>query len=150
MTKLDSITGKKYALPTEAQWEYAARGGVKSTGYKYSDGDNINDVTWWNANSNFRTARIGTRRPNELGIYDMNGNVSEWCNDYGLGKYFDSSEPLIDPTGPSENWCRIARGGHYSNLAEDCRVSSRRDGISKNPNYRDSGIGFRVVLLPER
>lgn len=145
-TKLSEMTGHKYALPTEAQWEYAARGGVKSKGYKYSGSNTIGDVAWYGENSavddNYGTDPVGTKQPNELGLYDMSGNVWEWCSDwYG----FYSSESQSNPIGPSTGSGRVWRGGSWSNGARSCRVSSRDWDF---PDYRFDNCGFRVVLLP--
>lgn len=139
LTKLNELTGKKYALPTEAQWEYAARGGVKSRGYKYSGSNTIDDVAWYD--DNYSTHPVGTKLPNELGIYDMSGNVWEWCSDW-YGSY--SSESQSNPTGPSTGSGRVLRGGSWFNNARYCRVSNRGH---YNPSTRSGDYGFRVVLL---
>lgn len=140
--KLSRLTGKKYALPTEAQWEYAARGGVKSIGYKYSGSDDIDKVAWYRNNSGSSTHPVGRKQANELGLYDMSGNVEEWCSDW-----FDlySSRSQTDPTGPSSGSYRVLRGGSWFSGAGGCRVSYRG---GDDPDYRDSDRGFRVVLLP--
>ena len=139
--KLSQLTGKTYVLPTEAQWEYAARGGVKSKGYKYSGSNTIGNVAWYDDNSSESTHPVGTKQPNELGIYDMSGNVWEWCSDW-YGSY--SSESQSNPTGPSTGSYRVLRVGSWSSDAWYCRVSNRG---SLNPSSRDYYIGFRVVLL---
>ena len=142
LTKLNALTGKHYVLPTEAQWEYAARGGVKSQGYKYSGSNELDDVAWHSGNSGYETHPVGLKSPNELGIYDMSGNVCEWCSDW-CGDY--SSSFQTDPTGPESGIYRVYRGGSWSNYARGCRVSNRY-GFS--PDYRSIDIGFRVALLP--
>ena len=141
VSKLSELTGKNYVLPTEAQWEYAARGGVKSRGYKYSGSNTIDDVAWYNGNSGFAAHPVGTKLPNELGIYDMSGNVWEWCSDW-YSDYSDVSQ--TDPTGPSSGSGRVFRGGSWLYNARNCRVSNRPDG---DPDYRDSNLGFRVALV---
>ena len=141
---LSRKTGKKYALPTEAQWEFAARGGIKSKGYKYSGSDDIDAVAWYWGNSD-RTHAVGTKAPNELGIYDMSGNVDEWCADW-YGYY--SSEAVINPTGPDTGWARVGRGGNRIRVEYYCRVSNRRGSYSSTPDTRKHGLGFRVVCLP--
>ncbi len=140
--KLSQLTGKTYVLPTEARWEYAARGGVKSKGYKYSGSNTIDDVAWYD--DNYSTHPVGTKLPNELGIYDMSGNVWEWCSDWydWYGSY--SSESQSNPTGPSTGSNRVLRGGSWGFNARSCRVSDRNRCI---PSYRDGDGGFRVVLL---
>ncbi len=142
LTKLNQQTGKNYALPTEAQWEYAARGGAKSERYKYSGSHTIGDVAWFSSNSSSSTHPVGTKQPNELGIYDMSGNVWEWCSDW-MGSY--SSESQTNPTGPFSGSYRVLRGGSWGNGARGCRVSYRS---SFDPDFRNFNFGFRVVLLP--
>ncbi len=139
---MSQLTGRKYALPTEAQWEYAARGGVKSKGYKYSGSNNIDEVAWYDDNSEDETHSVGKKSPNELGIYDMSGNVWEWCSDWY--DYY-SSETQTDPTGPFTGSGRVDRGGGQDINAGSCRVSRRGGG---NPGYRSIDGGFRVVCLP--
>lgn len=144
LTKLNQLTGKKYALPTEAQWEYAARGGVKSNGYKYSGSNTVGDVAWYDGNSESSTHPVGAKQPNELGIYDMGGNVLEWCSDWYDPNYYSNS-PQANPTGPASGTDRVMRGGSWYYDARYCRVS-HRDLI--NPDTRLDSRGFRVVLLP--
>ena len=141
VSKLSELTGKNYVLPTEAQWEYAARGGVKSRGYKYSGSNTIDDVAWYAGNSETAAHPVGTKLPNELGIYDMSGNVWEWCSDW-YSDYSDVSQ--TDPTGPSSGSFRVFRGGSWFNSAGRCRVSNRHDG---DPGYRTDNLGFRVALV---
>ena len=140
--KLNQLTGLKFALPTEAQWEYAARGGNQSKGYKYSGSNNIDDVAWYDSNSGNKTHSVGTKAPNELGLFDMSGNVWEWCSDR-YGSY--SSSAQTNPVGPSSGYNRVLRGGSWNNLAWRCRVSFRYYNYPSNRNYY---IGFRVVLVP--
>ena len=140
--KLSQLTGKRYALPTEAQWEYAARGGNKSKGYKYSGSNTISDVAWYSSNSSSQTHSVKQKQPNELGLYDMSGNVYEWCSDW-YGDYSSSSQ--TDPTGPSSGSIRVLRGGSWNYLAGGCRVSIR---VSINPSYSFNHVGFRLVCLP--
>lgn len=140
--KLSQLTGKTYVLPTEAQWEYAARGGVKSRGYKYSGSNTIGNVAWYIYNSSSSTHPVATKQPNELGLYDMSGNVWEWCSDW-YGYY--SSESQSNPTGPSTGSHRVLRGGSWNSYAGGCRVSNRPYDL---PSSRYNCPGFRVVLLP--
>lgn len=140
LPRLNKITGKTYRLPTEAEWEYAARGGNKSNGYKYSGSNTIGNVAWYYENSGDKTHPVGTEQANELGIYDMSGNVYEWCSDW-YGRYPSTSQ--TNPTGPSEGSYRVYRGGSWSDDAESCRVSNRD---YDTPSYRSRYLGFRVTL----
>ena len=141
ITKLNQLTGKNFRLPTEAEWEYAARGGNKSKGYKYSGSNTIDNVAWCDDdNSNSRTHDVKTKSPNELGIYDMSGNVYEWCQDW-YGNYSSGSQ--TNPKGPSSGSGRVMRGGSWHYYAQICRVSYRS---SHYHNFRDSIIGFRLAL----
>ena len=142
LKKLNAATGKMYRLPTEAEWEYAARGGNKSSGYKYSGSNNIDDVAWYDGNSSGETHLVATKAPNELGIYDMTGNVWEWCQDW-YGDYTSSTQ--TNPQGASSGSNRVLRGGSWYDNAKYCRVSFRN---SYGPDNRFSHDGFRLVLLP--
>ena len=138
--KLNALTGKTFRLPTEAEWEYAARGGKKSQGYKYSGSNSLAGVAWYRDNSGIETLPVKTKSPNELGLYDMSGNVWEWCQDWH-GSYSSTSQ--TNPTGPSSGSGRMARGGGWGSFAGFCRVSYR---FSFTPDNRFSGLGFRLVL----
>ena len=140
--KLNDRTGLTFRLPTEAEWEYAARGGRKRRGYKYSGSNSIGDVAWYIDNSGYETHPVGRKSPNELGLYDMSGNVYEWCNDW-YGSYYNSSQ--TNPIGPYSGFYRVLRGGCCSFLDEwFCRVSCR--GHSYDPGGRFSNVGLRLVL----
>ena len=142
LKKLNAATGKMYRLPIEAEWEYAARGGSKSSGYKYSGSNNIGDVAWYNDNSSNETHLVASKAPNELGIYDMSGNVWEWCQDW-YGNYTSSTQ--TNPQGASSGSDRVLRGGSWSYGAKICRVSFRN---GNGPDIRFNDSGFRLVLLP--
>ena len=137
--KLNTKTGLNYRLPTEAEWEFAARGGNKSNGYKYSGSNSIGDVAWYDSNSNSKTHSVGGKQPNELGIYDMSGNVWEWCNDR---KENYSSSSQTNPKGASSGSDRVLRGGSWGSLARLCRVAYR---YSHYPGDSYSIIGFRLL-----
>ena len=141
--KLNLLTGLQFRLPTEAEWENAARGGNMSRGYKYSGSNIIGDVAWYWYNSSVTTHQVGTKQPNELGIYDMSGNVWEWCSDWYSRSYYSSS-PSTNPTGLSTGSLRVYRGGSWLDFAQFCRVSYRRP--IGNPDDRDNGIGFRLAI----
>ena len=140
LSKLNSITGKKFRLPTEAEWEYAARGGKKSRGYQYSGSNNLSDVAWYDRKSNNKTHAVGTKQSNELGIYNMSGNVCEWCQDL-FEEYSSSSQ--VNPTGANSGSHRVFRGGSWNGYARYCR-SSFRNSIS--PDGRGYCLGLRLVL----
>ena len=138
--KLNNITGKKFRLPTEAEWEYAARGGKKSRGYQYSGSNNPSDVAWYKDNSRSKAHVVGSKQANELGIYDMSGNVREWCQDRN-GSYSGSAQ--VNPTGATNESNRVYRGGSWYCEAWNCRSSYR---FYDTPNSRISGLGLRLVL----
>jgi formylglycine-generating enzyme required for sulfatase activity len=131
--KLNSLLGENFRLPTEAEWEYAARGGNKSRGYKYSGSNNIDEVAWYKENSDNKTHPVASKSSNELGLYDMSGNVCEWTSDIYNDNYNTSK------TGS----CRVRRGGSRSDVASRCRVSCR---FISDPSYKGGSLGFRLVL----
>ena len=150
ITKLNSLTGENFRLPTEAEWEFAARGGNKSRGYKYAGSDNVDDVAWCPKNT-YDPHPVATKQPNELELYDMSGNVREWCNDW-YGSY--SSTAQTNPTGPTSGSYRVFRGGsfeYYDNerkytsdlYTNDCRISRRQYSIISSHGYDQ---GFRLAL----
>lgn len=140
--KLNELTGKTFRLPTEAEWEYAARGGSQSRGFKYSGSDNIDAVAWYYGNSGSTTHPVGQKQPNELGVYDMSGNVWEWCQDWYDSNYYSSS-PQTNPAGPSSGSYRVLRGGSWFNNAGHCRVSNRDDYF---PSWGADDCGLRLSL----
>ncbi len=140
---LSRKTGEKYTLPTEAQWEYAARGGNKSKNYKYSGSNDINKVAWYDDTTHEKGPKsVGTLQANELGIFDMSGNAWEWCNDF-FGKYPNS--PQTNPKGVANSPFRVIRGGSWYYVDYLARLTVR-DG--PHPNYTNYNYGFRVVRNP--
>lgn len=135
------LAGKKFRLPTEAEWEFAARGGNNSNGFQYAFSDNLSEVAWCSENSDFKTHPVAQLKPNELDIYDMNGNVWEWCQDW-YGRYSLESTQT-NPKGPSRGNGRVIRGGSWNVEDFDGRLSYRNCSI---PHCRHSGIGLRLVL----
>ncbi len=138
--KLNQLTDGHFRLPTEAEWEFAARGGNRSKKTQYAGGSNLGSVAWYEGNSGNTTHDVATKSPNELGLYDMSGNVWEWCQDW-YGSY--SSSAQTNPTGPSSGSCRVLRGGSWLNNARRCRVATRDRGA---PSYRDDYLGLRLAF----
>lgn len=138
--KLNSLTGQNFRLPTEAEWEFACRGGNNSRGYKYSGSNYIDNVAWYDGNSGKKTHPVATKSPNELGIYDMSGNVFEWCSDW-KGDY--SSGAQTNPKGPYDGSRRVFRGGCWVNAARLCRSSYR---FNDSPSNRIFILGLRLAL----
>lgn len=134
--KLNALSGLEFALPTEAQWEYAARGGNKSIGYKYSGSNIIDNIAWYGVEKSKNTHQIGSKKANEIGLYDMSGNVWEWCADNYV------AYPL-DATNVESGEYYVIRGGAWNNDTKYCRVSIR---YFNRPDYSDANLGFRLVL----
>ena len=141
--KLNELTDYKYnfRLPTEAEWEYAARGGNKSNGYKYSGSDDIGSVAWYQENSNRSTHPVKSKKCNELGLYDMSGNLWEWCSDRYSSSYYSHS-PSKNPTGPNHGDYRVLRGGSWNYYKWDCQVTYRHN---YDPDHGFDSGGFRIV-----
>ncbi|HWB65110.1 MAG TPA: formylglycine-generating enzyme family protein [Chitinophagales bacterium] len=142
ITKLNALTGKHYRLPTEAEWEYAALGGNKSKGYQYSGSDSIDEVAWYKNNADNKTHPVGLKKPNELGLYDMSGNVWELCADWYNPGYY-SKCPVENPLNNKKTAHRVVRGGSWRSPVERCYTKAR------NRNIKDHHIqngGFRLAL----
>ncbi|MCL2291403.1 MAG: SUMF1/EgtB/PvdO family nonheme iron enzyme [Bacteroidetes bacterium] len=141
LEKLNAITGKNYRLATEAEWEFAARGGKQTEKFKFSGSNDLNDVAWHQGNSGGRTHPVGLKKANELGIHDMSGNVWEWCSDlYGAYPMADITQ--VDPTGPTIGGYRVARGGSWKDFEVSCRVSARYEPRAVN---HTTHLGFRLA-----
>ena len=148
ITQLNALTGQTFRLPTESEWEYAARGGMNNQGYKYAGSNDLNEVAWYRDNvpsltwgtEGYGPQTVATKVPNELGVYDMSGNVSEWCQDW-YGNY--SSEAQTDPTGPETGSVRVARGGGYNQYDTYCRVLRR---LPYQPDSGYGNVGLRLAM----
>ncbi|MEZ4850526.1 MAG: formylglycine-generating enzyme family protein [Bacteroidia bacterium] len=161
--------GLNYRLPTEAEWEFAARGGNQSRNYLYSGSDNPNEIGWFldhspkpqswlkkmvygdNKNGITRPRPVGNKNPNELGIYDMSGNVWEWCEDWYGGDYYQNclkQGVVVNPKGPNSGTFRVIRGGSWGNSSEYCHLTYRMSILK--PDERDNGVGFRVAVSPSQ
>lgn len=139
ITRLNALTGEHFRLPTEAEWEFAARGGKRSKGYKYAGSDSIANVAWYEENSDNQMHPVAKKQPNELGLYDMSGNVWEWCSNW----FYDyDHEMKVNPQGPINGIERMSRGGGWNRIARRCRVSYRGDDL---PELR-ANVGCRLVL----
>jgi len=143
--KLNTQTGKTYRLPTEAEWEFAARGGVKSQGYIYSGSDTADEVAWYIENSGNKTHPVGLKKANELGIYDMNGNVHEWCNDW-YNTYNSMRSQTNNPQGLSRGTDRVFRGGSWEGYDIFVTIAFREHD---RPNVRLDNLGFRLASTTE-
>jgi len=141
---LSGKDGRSYRLPTEAQWEYAARGGGRIE--RYAGGDDLDALAWYSANAGGTTHPVGMKKPNALGLYDMSGNVWQWTGDWYSQSYYRQS-PKNSPQGPAEGTKRVFRGGSWFYDARGVRVSYRDFAV---PDYRSSYLGFRLVLEAER
>ncbi len=140
INKLNSRSGKGYRLPTEAEWEYAARSGGKKE--KYAGGNDVDAVAWYTGNSGGGTRPVGGKSPNGLGLHDMSGNVWEWCQDWYGSDYYSKS-PNINPTGPSSGSFRVVRGGSWNYSPGNVRAADRS---RREPGVRNFNLGFRLVL----
>ena len=143
LQKLNELTGKKYRLPTEAEWEYAARGGSTQTYFTYSGSYDIDSVCWYWNNARQHTHSIGTKKPNFLGIYDMSGNIMEWCNDWYEEHYYQTDTIMINPQGPQTGIQRVMRGGSWTRLKKIANITYRFP-FPPDSAYIDSG--FRLAL----
>jgi formylglycine-generating enzyme required for sulfatase activity len=149
LTDASRPANTRYRLPTEAEREYAARGGPHSEGYRYAGSDKLSEVGWFDGNSDGETHEVGLLMPNELGLYDMSGNVWEWCADWFDSGYYQKclkSGTVSNPKGPENGSDRVLRGGSWLYAARGCRAASRGNGA---PGARWRGSGFRLVLAPQ-
>jgi formylglycine-generating enzyme len=146
LPRLKTLTGHAYRLPTEAEWEYAARGGPHwdSEGYRYAGSDHLPQVGWYGENSGGETQEVGLLLPNALGLYDMSGNVWEWCSDWYDEKYYENfrNKTAENPRGPEKGEAAVLRGGSWNGIVDYCRVALRSRTQRDN---RYDFIGFRLA-----
>jgi sulfatase modifying factor 1 len=140
--RLNKKTGKTYRLPTETEWEYASRGGNYTKNYKYSGSNTLNEVGWW-GKRNGATHPVGTKKPNELSIYDMSGNAIEWCEDWYGEDYYSGVIDATDPKGPEKGTQRVVRGGSFFTDDDPCRSVFRSFFV---PDTRQWDLGFRLAM----
>jgi formylglycine-generating enzyme required for sulfatase activity len=142
LSKLNQLSGKHYRLPTEAEWEFAASGGKESKNYTYSGSNNLEEAAWFAFNSDMITHPVGLKKPNELGLYDMSGNVWELCSDW-YSKSFYKISPVDNPNNTTKSSNHVVRGGSWRSGEERCRVRSRNKDIR---DHHISNCGFRLVM----
>ena len=148
LKKLNTLTHKTYRLPTEAEWEYAAKGGKYSQGFLYSGSNKQNEVGWFDENSDEETKEVGLKQSNELGIFGMSGNIWEWCQEWYSTKYYEecfNHGEVKNPKGPDEGELRVVRGGSWCHGIDRCRTTSRTGYQQED---LDSFLGFRLVYYP--
>ena len=154
VSKINSVMGMEdgmeYRLPTEAEWEFAAIGGNMSEGFEYAGGDDLDDLGWFEENSSGETKEVGLKEPNELGIYDMNGNIYEWCHDWYSRIYYQTchtSGIVRNPKGPKFGAGRVGRGGYWFSKSDVCKNRFR---LNFEPDSKLLFLGFRLVLAEKR
>lgn len=140
--RLNTFTKLKYRFPTEAEWEYAAKGGQQTKEFKFAGSNDINEIAWYLSNSNRKTHPVGTKKANELGLYDMSGAVREWCSDWYDENYYSIS-PLQNPKGPDEGVYKVLRGGSFDSSSKYC-TSTNRDYAE--PTDRFNNLGLRLAF----
>ena len=145
ISKLNEKTGLNFRLPTEAEWEYAAKGGRLPKGYRYSGSNRADDVAWYIDNSGYMTHPVGMKKPSELGLYDINGNVWEWTDDWTSFTYYRES-PNENPRGPAAGDCKVLRGGAYCYEKSYLRLTLRGHEF---PDRKFNNLGFRLAMTPE-
>jgi len=141
-TVTTNFAANGYRLPTEAEWEYAAAGGFPQKKWRYAGSDDLRGVAWFSNNSARKLHPVGQKSPNKAGLFDLCGNVWEWCHDWYASRTYAAGDSAVDPSGPALGSLRALRGGSMSNNASHCRITNRS---SRYPDYRDCNVGFRVA-----
>ena len=144
LVRLNQLTGKHYRLPTEAEWEYAAASGISTRKSVYAGAGSLGALGWYSGNAMRRVHPVAQKKANLLGLYDLSGNVWEWCHDWYDKNYYAQTQDAVNPAGPFAGETRVLRGGSWNNSGKHCRIANR---TSRFTDFRDGSVGFRVARM---